>query len=532
MPATRPRKQRRPPWAVELPEAYAGAEVHPSFAGFYPTREGTLFRDFCRGYLLHVKGRWAGKPVELELWQYLLVSELLRGRLEKRPAYYEGLVGLARKNSKSTLSSALALYGLVLEPALLGDGGAEVYAAAAAKDQARIVFGAAKRMVEKSPALLDWVKVYRDALYVPSTDATFRVLSSDAPLQHGLNPSLVIIDELHAHRDPELYFALTTGDAAREQSLVVSISTAGITLEGSILGDVYQRSQETEEGLFGLWLSVPDDQVDEPAAWKLANPASWVTTEYLERKRQQLRGRPSVFERLHLNRWTRAEKAWLPAGAWDELEDESVRLEPGDNVYVGLDLGVKHDTAAVALVGPEKVAADGSKKRPSEGLIFGAHPDAAKEPPPAHRLIEGDRIPLELLEDAVRELARTYNVLELAFDPWRFQRSAELLEAEGLPVLEFPQSHARMCPASSNLYEAVTEGRLATRGDRAERAHIESAVVRDVDARSWRLSKKDSAAGRPMDYSVALAMANDRAQAGHGGGFSIRFLGDEDEDDR
>ena len=145
----------------------------------------------------------------LERWQQELVDELLR-EVNGRQVYREALVGVPRKNGKSTLASALALWFLVVEGAQR-EGGAEVYSAAAAKDQARIVFSQAKEMVENSPRLSESCRVFRDAITVRETGAVYRVLSSDAPKQHGLNRSAVVVDELHAHRDDgELYYALRT----------------------------------------------------------------------------------------------------------------------------------------------------------------------------------------------------------------------------------------------------------------------------------------------------------------------------------
>ncbi len=455
------------------------------------TAGGRRFTDFCETFLVHSKGRWAGQPLVLEPFQKTIVSELLRTNRAGIRRYREALIGLARKNGKSTFASALALYLLVADD----EPGAEVYAAAASRDQARIVFGGAREMVLASPRLEDWCRVGRDAITVPSTGSVFRVLSSDAPLQHGLNPHGIVVDELHAHRDGgDLYYALRTGQIAREQPLCVAITTAGSDLD-SIAGRLYEQGVAGDRPDFYFhWLAVADDEIDDPTAWKAANPAGWVSAADLAREARAL---PRfAFDRWHLNRWTSAEEGWLPAGAWDACEGE-LALEDGDAVVVGVDVGQKKDTSAIVTCGKK----DGKLVVQAKIMAVAADLD---RPPPAHVIVPGDSVELSLLEQEIRELARRYQVTAVAYDPWRFQRSAEILEDEGMMMLEFPQTNARMAPASQGLFDAIVEGRIVHDGDRALKAHIAQAVARDSD-RGWRLSKRH--ASKPMDGAVALALA-------------------------
>lgn len=454
------------------------------------TSAGGRFERFCREFLVQTKGRWAGKPLVLEPWQRRLVAELLRteGGVRK---YREALVGLPRKNGKSTLAAALSLYLLVAD----GEAGAEVYAAAASKEQARVVFGQAREMVLAAPRLQDWCTVQRDAIIVPSTRSIFRVLSADAPRQHGLNPSAVVIDELHAHRDGgDLYYALRTGSLARQQPLVVSITTAGSDLD-TICGHLYEQGREGKrDDLLFHWLAVADDEVDDPRAWKRSNPASWVTVADLAREARAL---PRfAFDRFHLNRWTSAEEAWLPAGAWEACQGPE-RIEPGDAIFAGVDVGLKHDSSALVLVAPK----DGK-------LVVSAQVWAVASDDPARRpvgtIVQGDRVELVLIEEAIRAAARRYDLRAVSYDPWRFERSAQQLRDEGIEALEAPQTNERMAPASQGLFDAIVEGRIVHDGDEVLAAHIEAAVARDT-GRGWRLSKKHSR--KPMDGAIALALA-------------------------
>jgi phage terminase large subunit-like protein len=463
--------------------------------------EGRAFDRFTRAFIRQTKGRWNDQPLALEPWQLAWVAELLRGRFKQQGVYREALLGLPRKNGKSTLAAALALYALVVESALF-EPGAEVYAAAASRDQARIVFGQATEFVRRSPRLTDWVKPYRNAIEVTSTGAVFRVLSSDAGLQHGLNPSFVVVDELHAHRDGgDLYFALRTAGLARVQPLLVSITTAGYDLE-TILGEIYLRGLEgNDPTLFFNWLGVTDEELDDHAAWKRANPASWITEDDLVRESRSLP--PSQFQMLHLNRWTATEELWLPAGAWEMCEG-TVRIEEGDSSYVACDVGLKHDTTGTVHVVPVYDRPDGLPSYHVRARAWGVHPDPDKPEPPAHDIVAGDEVDFDPVENHFRDLAKLYDVRALRYDPYKFWRSARVLENEGIAVEEFPQSNERMCPASQLLYDLIIEGRIVHDGDPILRRQIEAATARDT-GRGWRLDKKKSRA--PMDLAVALAMA-------------------------
>lgn len=473
------------------------------------TPEGLRFANFTKTFLVHTKGKWAGRPFVLEPWQVDWASELLRTDGGKR-VYREALLGIARKNGKSALCSALALYALIVEGSLT-EAGAEVYSAAASKQQARIVFEEAKKMVEASPLLKDWVKITRDSIYVPSTGAVYRVLAADGLKTHGLNPSFVVADELHAWKQDELWHALSTAGLAREQPLLVAITTAGFDLD-TICGRIYERGASGEDGFYHCWYGVPESQLDDHEAWKLANPASWIDTEDLvrESKRHPL----SVFRRLHLNVWTAAEDIWLPAGAWENCVSDE-RIQPGEDVWVGVDLGLTHDSTAVVEI------AKRGEGYVVQAHIFATHPDKSKPAPSAHTVVPGERVSVALVENHIRDIARRQNIMEVAYDPWRFTRSAELLQDEGIPMTEFPQSNERMAPASQALFDAITGGLILHSGDEALTKHIQASTARDT-GRGWRLDKKQNKSH--MDASIAMAIALARAQVPEDSGFTIRFV--------
>jgi phage terminase large subunit-like protein len=154
---------------------------------------------------------------------------------------------MARKNGKSTLGSGIALWSL-----FMGSGGGEVYSCAADRDQARIVFGEAKRMIEAEEELSELCKIYRDAIEIPTTGSIYRVLSSEAYSKEGLSPTMVIYDELHAAPNRELFDVMQLGMGARREPMMIAITTAGVKSDSSgqdsTAYSMYQYGQRVARG--------------------------------------------------------------------------------------------------------------------------------------------------------------------------------------------------------------------------------------------------------------------------------------------
>ena len=395
----------------------------------------------------------------------------------------ELLVLIPRGNGKTTICAALALFHLLTEPR------PAAYVAAASRDQARILFEQARDFA-RHPLIAPKITTRHLELRVPG--GYLRVLASDAPKVHGLTPSLALVDELHAHKDAELYLALLTAMLKRPGARMVTISTAGFDA-ASALGKLRTRAlalpsvatagtltRAAGPTLTMLDWAVPDDgDVDDPSVVKAANPASWITRQGLAEQREAVHD--LAFRRYHANQWTTGDRSWLPAGAWTACAD-SYRIDPGERVWLGVDVGGERSaTAAVWL---------------TEDLRIGS------------KVFHGDRAVLEVAAYA-REIAATYEVVEFVHDPWRAQQMALELEADGLTVVQFPQSAARMIPASERLYRAVIEGRIRHPDDPDLNAHVASAVARDT-SRGWRLDKSHRSA--QIDAVIALAMALERAE--------------------
>lgn len=451
--------------------------------------DGDLVAQFAEQWLTVTKGMMAGEPLQFTAWQKWMLNGLLERRDDGRLRFRRALIGLPRKQGKSLMGSALALYGL-----FAGEPGAEVYSAAGDRQQGRIVFGEAKAQILASPMLSSECKVYRDAIEVPRFGAVYRVLSSDGKLQQGLNPSLVIFDELHVQPNDDLWDALTLGSGARQDPLVVGITTAGFDLD-TLCGRLYNYGKsvsagEVDDQTFGFywWEAKADCNIADRGQWKRANPnlaQNLLDPEDMEVAMKQTS--EMAFRRFRLNQWVRTQESWLPVGAWERLLGDAT-LDPNLPCWVGIDMALKHDSIAVVVA---QTRDDG--RIATQARIW--HPDMGE-------------MDIAAVEAHLRTLRDTLNIQEFAYDPAFFQRSAEALYDDGLPMVEFPQSSQRMIPACGTAYDLIVSGKVIHDGSPMFTDQVLSAAQRMTD-NGWRLSKGKSR--RKIDAAIALCMALDRA---------------------
>jgi len=448
-----------------------------------------LVASFGEELLVTTKGVRAGEPLVFTDWQKWLLNALLERRPDNKLRYRRALIGLPRKQGKSLLGSTLALYGL-----FAGEAGAEVYSAAGDRQQARIVFNEAKQQIVESPLLSKECNVYRDAIEVRRFGGVYRVLSSDGKLQQGLNPSMVVFDELHIQPNDDLWDALTLGSGARVDPITVAITTAGYDLQ-SLAGRLYQYGKslvagEKEDDTFGFfwWEAKPDCDITDRKEWLRSNPN--LALGLVDEEDMVVASRQTsemAFRRYRLNQWVRSQESWLPIGAWEQCTG-TVDINSDDECFVGIDMALKHDSIAIVIAQQHE---DGSIH--TDAKIW--HPDM-------------EAIDIADVENHLRNLHRNYNVKEFAYDPAFFQRSAEALLDDGLPMLEFPQSSQRMIPACGNAYDCIVTNRVVHNGSPTYGDQVLSAAQRMTD-NGWRLSKGKSK--RKIDAAIALCMALDRA---------------------
>jgi phage terminase large subunit-like protein len=466
---------------------------------------------FFPHFLAHPRGSLIGQPFQLEPWQQRFLQEFYRRDRQGRRVYRLGVLGVPRGNGKTPLAAALGLYELVTRL-----DGPEVYFAAGSKEQAGIGLGFARDFVEQG-GLADHVQL-GSTLRCADSPGTMRVLSSEGRLGHGRMPAAALIDELWAFettREEQTYTALASALHKRQDSFLLTISTAGYNKQ-SLLGRIYEAAvhwptvttskdgcltiaKDEEHGQLLYWYAAPDHaDLEDERIWRAVNPAGWLDLRELRRQLHDPGLGELEFRRLNLNQWTATRDAWLPTGCWQSLRSDQ-QIPDGAPIYVGVDIALYHDTTAVCWA---HLLEDGRILLKSR--VWAANPNAT-----AHEHIPGGTINLASIEQFIRELARRYQLREVAYDPHYFQRSAELLEADGLTMVEFLQASGPMAHAYQGFYQLAREGRLAHDGDPVLAAHIEATAARKTE-RGWKLSKLKSS--QHIDGTIACVLAVARAQ--------------------
>ena len=226
--------------------------------------------NFIEKYCRHSKGKWAGQPVKLELFQKAFIQALF-GFVDKDTGirkYKKGALFIGRKNGKSTMDSGLANFMLTKD----GEGGAEVYSVATKKDQAKVVWDEAKRMIKKSPALNKRIRCLVGGIFYDETESFLKALASDSNSLDGLNAHFVICDEVHAWKDKNLLDVMYDSMSAREQPMLLETSTMG-TIRESVFDNEYEYFSEIIAGYEGK-SNVVDETVL-PVIYELDNPNEW-----------------------------------------------------------------------------------------------------------------------------------------------------------------------------------------------------------------------------------------------------------------
>lgn len=490
---------------------------------------------FFERLLVHSKGEWAGKPFKLQEWQKEEVIRPLFGwkrNIDNSRRYRRGYIEIPRKNGKSTLASGIGLYLLFADD----EPGAEIYSAAADRDQASIVFDEAKSMVEASPQLSGRAQVYKKAIVVPGTRSSYKVLSADAYTKHGLNAHGIIFDELHAQPNRDLWDVLTTSTGARRQPLVVSITTAGFD-RNSICWEQHEYAQQVldnviDDPTFFAFIAAASEKDDwqDPAIWRKANPSLGVTVkeEYMEgeaRRALQTPAYQNTFRRLHLCQWTQQETRWLSLEAWDKnkmpVEESLLKSAP---CYGGLDLASTSDIASFVLDFPSEPGESEQHSWlpffwiPKDNLVERARKDRVPYDAWARdglvRVTDGNVIDYSIIVRDIIALGEIFDIKEIAFDRWGAFQVSQQLEGAGFTMVGFGQGFISMSPPTKELLRLVLDGKLAHGNNVVLRWMADNLVVTSDAAGNVKPNKEKSR--EKIDGIVAGLMALDRAVK-HGG---------------
>ena len=321
---------------------------------------------FIENYCKHSKGKWAGKSIELELWQKAYIESAF-GFVDEETGlrkYKKVILFVAKKNGKSTIDSGLGLYGLMKD----GEGGAEIYSIARIKDQAKIVWLEAKHMANKSPELSKRLRTTISGIYFDNKDAVFSPLASETNSLDGKNPYYVFADEVWAWEDMGLLDIMEDGMSSREQPMFFETSTMG-TIRGKVFDNEYEYCEKIIKGYLGQEGGIVDetilpiiyelDSIDEwqdEECWYKANPNLTISKslDYMRDKVNKAKNNPIALTNLlckDFNVRQTSNEAWL---TYEEINNEETYSDDEfRDCYVigGCDLSSTLDLTCATVLG-------------------------------------------------------------------------------------------------------------------------------------------------------------------------------------
>jgi phage terminase large subunit-like protein len=474
----------------------------------------------------HIKGELRGERIRLEPWQAFRIGTVFGwvredGLRRFRTAYNE----VGRKNAKSTELAGLGLYALAGD----GEGGAEVYSAATSRDQAKIVFNAARAMVLAEPELRKRIEPLKHNLSHGASDSKFEPLSSDYNSLDGLNIHFGAVDELHAHKTRDLWDVLDSGTGARAQPLLWIITTAGTNRLGicyeqrSYTTKILERVHE-DDSHFGVIYTADREDLKNDGwlcehVWRKANPNYGVSVkpDDLSRLATKARVTPSAranFLTKRLCVWVNASEAWLDMTRWREAP----RRAPLESLaekrcWVGLDLSSKLDITAKLLLFPDEVNdiyhLFGQYYLPEEVIDDDDNPNREHYRTWAEQgylmLTPGNVIDYDEIKDDLRDDGRQFRVQAIGFDPWNAQGLANDMAKERAPMIEVPQTVRSLSEPMKTL-QAMVRARKIAHGSCPVLAWMASNLVGHLDNKDNAFPRKERQENK-IDGIVGLLIA-------------------------
>lgn len=447
------------------------------------------FAAFCSKFIITPKGKGAKKPMVLRDWQRDLVATVL----DDKPKY--ALWVVPRGSGKSTLVAALGLHHLTMS----GIEGARVVVVAQDERSSRRLLDTAKRMVELSEELEKRCKIYADRIEFGATHSVMVALPGEAHRIEGEDASLAVCDEIgFVRRDAYESLLHSTGKRTESQLLMIGTPSPPTWREASpmldLVLDARNRSEDPDFRLVEFSGDITHP-VDCQCCWEAANPGldDLVSRDHL-RAALPPRTRESEYRRARLAEWVEQDDAsFLPRGVWDALATGE-GVPDGERVVIALDGSFSDDTTAIVV---------GTVAEEPHFDLVRAWAKPAND--------ESWRVPVLEVEDEIRAACKRWRVVECVADPFRYARTLQVLEAEGIKVLEFPHSISRLTAATGDLYNAITAGKVTHSGDSTLAAHVKAAVIKEKD-RGFYLDKQSRSRNAPkIDAAASLLMAHSRA---------------------
>ena len=487
-------------------------------------RAVTFIENLC-----HTKGKWAGTPFWLLPWQEQLIRDIFGivkpdGNRQFRTAFVE----ICKKVGKSELAAAVALYLLYAD----SEPSAEVYGAAADRQQASIVFDVAKQMVEMSPALMKRSKLMGATKRIVnySNAGYYQVLSAEVGGKHGFSVSGLVFDEIHTQPNRQLYDVLTKGSSdARQNPLHFIITTAGNDRH-SIAYELHTKAVDILEGrrvdptfypvVYGL---KDDEDWEDEANWYKVNPSLGYTVD-IERLRdayREAKQNPAdeiTFKWLRCNMWVSSTVAWIPDVIYMR-GNEPIDMDAlaGRDCYAGLDLSSTGDITALVLIFPPRDEEEKYVLLPYFWIPEETIPRRVKANSVPYDIwekqgyimsTEGNVIHYDFIEKFIMDLSEKYHILEIAVDRWNATQMIQNLEGEGFTIVPFGQGFSSMSAPTKEFYRLLMEGRIIHGGNPVLRWMAGNVVIDTDPAGNIKVTKAKSK--EKIDGIVAAIMALDR----------------------
>jgi phage terminase large subunit-like protein len=450
--------------------------------------------------LLKLTGDFFGQPFVLLPWQSEIIREVYgtvdeNGRRQYKYAYLE----IPKKNGKTELIASLAIDHLLNDPP-----SGQIYCCAAERDQAGLVYEAAKSKIEQDPFLANFLEVVDSKKLIrnPETGTFIKVLSAEAYSKHGINPTVIIFDELHALQKRDLWDTMTFGSgSARKEQLIWIITTAGDDPDRKSVGweqHEYARKVRDGEIIDPSWYvkiyGAPEDaDIFDEKIWYECNPSLGVTIDIDIVRQEALlaRNKPSaerLFRWLRLNQWVALKRTgWLPITLWDKTNGKWSRADMlKRECYVGIDLSTTTDlSACVALFPPQAdegwrffidawIPEENMREREVRDHVpFGRW---TKE---AHlHATPGDVVDYWYIANHLEKLAKDYKVKMYCGDPWHLEMLRQLLQIEEQnKFVQIPQTMAGMSPAMHELEKMFRSGEITHEDDPCGRWAFGNVIV-------------------------------------------------------
>lgn len=479
--------------------------------------------------LPHTKGEWEGQPFWLLPWQEQIIRDLFgivkeNGFRQFRTAYIE----IPKKQGKSELAAAIALYLLYADH----EPSAEVFSAAADRQQASIVYDVARRMVEMTPALKKRSKIMAATKRIVnySNAGYYQVVSAEVGGKHGYSISGLVFDEIHNQPNRQLWDVLTKGSGdARRQALHVAITTAG-TDRNSICYELHTKAEDILSGrkfdptFYPVVYSLPiDADWRDEENWKKVNPSLGYTVP-MERMREaymQAQDNPAeenVFRTLRLCQWVGSTVQWIPDHIYDQGNEpiDMAALE-GRECYGGLDLSSSGDVTAFVLMFPPRTEEEKYICLPFFWVPEETVPLRVQRSgvPYDNWIAEGymyatpgNVIDYAYIQNTIEELSQRYHILEIAFDRWGSAMLIERLTEMGLTVVPIGQGFKDMSAPSREFYEQLMKGNMIHGGNPVLKWMCGNVVIQQDPAGNIKPTKSKSK--DKIDGVVAAIMALDR----------------------